>query len=97
MARMERPAANPLEISSRSINDRRSSDRSRAVGLVPPRSAMNLRSEEFCLSRCLAMRLTGTPASRISQIVFRSSSENRAISTPPDQCTHCSPIRWVLQ
>ena len=66
MARIERPAASPREISSRSSNESRSSERSRDVGRLPPASAMNLRSEEFCLPRCLAMRLTGTPASRMS-------------------------------
>jgi hypothetical protein len=46
---------------------------------------MNLRNEEFCLPKCLAMRLTGTSASRISQIVALSSSENRSIAAPPDR------------
>ena len=43
------------------------------------------------------MRLTGTPASRMSQIVLLSSGENRAIRGPPDRRHHCSPIRPVLQ
>jgi hypothetical protein len=38
-----------------------SSDRCREGGLLPPWSAMNLRSDEFCRSRCLAMRLTDRP------------------------------------
>ncbi len=42
----------------------------RALGLAPPWSAMNFLSDEFCLPRCIAMRLTGTPASRMSQIVL---------------------------
>jgi hypothetical protein len=46
----------------------------------------------------LAMRLTGTPASRMSQIVCCSSSVNRlAISTPPGRRTQCSPISQVLR
>ena len=70
IARMDNPAASPREISSRSANDSRSSERSRGFGRFPPASAMNLRNELFCLPRCRAMRLTGTPASRRSQIVF---------------------------
>jgi hypothetical protein len=97
IVRNARPAANPREISSRSANDNRSSQRSRGLGRLPPASAMNFRSDEFCRPRCLAMRLTGTPASRISQIVFRSSSENRTTPTPPDRRHHCSPIRTVLR
>ena len=30
-------------------------------GRVPPASAMNLRNDTFCLPRCRAIRLTGTP------------------------------------
>ena len=41
--------------------------------------------------------LTGTPASRMSQIVCLSSGENRAIHAPPDRRHHCPPIRQVLQ
>jgi hypothetical protein len=85
MARIDTPVARPREISSRSANDNRSAQRSRAVGRRPPASAMNFRSDEFCRPKCLAMRLTGTPASRMSQIVFLSSSENRATPTPPDR------------
>ena len=59
----------------------------------PAASAMNLRNDEFCRPRCLAMRLTGTPASRISQIVFLSSSESRATQHLPIDDTKCSPIR----
>ena len=98
MARMESPAASPLEISSRSLRDNRSSERCRAVGRFPPASAMNLRNDTFCLPRCLAMRLTGTPASRMSQIVWRSSSLKRLhICIPPDRWNQCPPIRLVLQ
>jgi hypothetical protein len=39
------------------------------------------------------MRLTGTPASRISQIVFLSSSENRATQHLPIDDTKGSPIK----
>jgi hypothetical protein len=46
---------------------------------------MNLRNDEFCLPRCFAMRFTGTPASRMSQITTLSASENRATTTPPDR------------
>jgi hypothetical protein len=46
---------------------------------------MNFRSDEFWRPKCRAMRLTGTPASRMSQIVFLSASENRATTTPPDR------------
>src|SRR5262249_13531386 len=66
-------------------------------GRLPPASATNLRSDEFRPPRCLAMRLTGTPASRISQIVFLSSSENRTTTTPPDRRHHCPPIRPALR
>jgi hypothetical protein len=79
------PAARPREISSRSANDNRSAHRSRAVGRFPPALAMNVRSDEFCRPKCLAMRFTDTPASRMSQIVFLSSSENRTTPTPPDR------------
>jgi len=48
-------------------------------------------------SRCMAMRLTGTPASRMPQIVALSSSENRAIPTPPGRRTLCSQISQVLR
>ena len=60
------------EISSR-LQGSRSSERCRSAGRFPPASAMNLRNDKFRLPRCLAMRLTGTPASRMSQIVCRSS------------------------
>jgi hypothetical protein len=50
---------------------------------------MNFRSDEFCRPKCLAIRLTGTPASRISQIVPLSSSENRTTTTPPDRRQQC--------
>ena len=66
----------------------------RALGRLPPASAMNFRSDEFCRPRCLAMRLTGTPASRMSQIVFLSSSENRTTTTPPDR-RHPKPANQV--
>ena len=59
-------------------------DRYAGVGLLLPWSAMNFLIDTFCQPRCLAIRLTGTPASRMSQIVFWSSSENRFhIPTPP--------------
>jgi hypothetical protein len=73
IARNDMPAAKPREISSRSASDNRSSQRCRALGRLPRASAMNLRSDEFRRPRCLAMRLTGTPTSRMSQIVFLSS------------------------
>ena len=41
------------------------------------------------------IRLTGTLASRMSQIVFPSSSENRTAPTPPIDDIRCSPIRFV--
>jgi hypothetical protein len=58
---------------------------------------MNFRSEEFWRPRCLAMRFTGTPASRISQIVALSASVNLAITVPPHRRHQCSPIREVLR
>ena len=45
------------------------------------------------LSACL----TGTLASRMSHLVFLSSSENRATSPPPDRRHQCSSIRLVLR
>lgn len=49
---------------------------------------MNFRTDELCRPKCLAIRLTATPASRISQIVALSSSENRT-TTPPDRRQQC--------
>ena len=97
IARNDNPAARPREISSRSANDKRSSLRSRGVGRLPPASAMNFRSDTFCLPRCFAMRFTGTPASRMSQITAFSASENRLTPAPPDRRRECSPIRQPLR
>ena len=65
IARMELPAARPLGICSRSSSDNHSSERSLAVGCLPPASAMNTRSE-----RPPAMRLIcWHPPSRGYQMV----------------------------
>ena len=61
------------------------------------RARNELAQREFCLPRCLAMRFTGTPASRMSQMVCFSASLKRLTTTPPDRRTQCSPIRLVLQ
>ena len=83
--RIDNPAASPREISSRSRSDNRNALRSRGLGRAPPADAMNVRNDEFCRPKCLAIRFTGTPASRIDQIVSFSSSENRTTTTPPDR------------
>ncbi len=69
-----------------------------ALVASPRHRAMNLRNEEICRPRCLAMRLTGTPRSRMSQILALSASLKRLHTrTPPDRPHHCPPIRLVLQ
>ena len=83
IARMDRPEANPFEISSRS--DSRSSERSRAIGLVPPWSAMNLRSEEILSVQMLGNAFDGY--TRLPHIPGRLPFVLREprISRPPDR------------
>lgn len=69
-------------------------DSSRGLGRRSPASAMNFRSDEFCLPKRLAIRLTGAPASRISQIVALSSSENRISPSAPCDPSASPDGRW---
>ena len=82
-----RPSWRPSPLGPRLTKYRAPSEDAAVVGdelaerdVLPPRS--------------LAIRSTGTPASRTSAILTWSSLENRfPISTPHDRRTQCSPIR----
>jgi len=78
------PAAIPLEISSRSVNDKCRDDRRRTSGRTPPDDSTNARIEPADLPNRRPIDRFPSPAWRRSHTSTRSASVNLRIPTTSD-------------